>query len=190
MVRGAWVAVASGRGRAGPSGQPSWLAGGIPMKRSIRVALVPLLLLVALQLAIGASAGPAPQTQTYPIDTIVVVYMENRSFDHLFGGFPGANGRNALTPVPGGTPTPLPQTQLDGRPYTTFPQPTIPDKDPQKCVNDPRFPPSLYPSNAPWQIPSAFQGVNLPQVPEHRYYRNQYQIDGARNDQFVAWGQV
>src|SRR3954469_4741819 len=26
------------------------------------------------------------------IDTVVVVYAENRSFDHLYGFFPGANG--------------------------------------------------------------------------------------------------
>ena len=26
------------------------------------------------------------------LDTIVVIYAENRSFDNLYGGFPGANG--------------------------------------------------------------------------------------------------
>jgi phospholipase C len=26
------------------------------------------------------------------IETIVVIYPENRSFDHLYGSFPGANG--------------------------------------------------------------------------------------------------
>jgi len=28
-----------------------------------------------------------------PIDTVVVLMMENRSFDHLLGWLPGANGR-------------------------------------------------------------------------------------------------
>jgi phospholipase C len=43
--------------------------------------------------ASGASALPAPKDSG--IDHIVVVCMENRSFDHLLGWLPGANGRQA-----------------------------------------------------------------------------------------------
>src|ERR1700741_494238 len=32
------------------------------------------------------------------IQTIVVIYAENRSFDNLYGGFPGANGLAQATP--------------------------------------------------------------------------------------------
>src|SRR5579883_256471 len=32
------------------------------------------------------------------IQNIVVIFAENRAFDHLYGGFPGANGLQNLTP--------------------------------------------------------------------------------------------
>lgn len=38
------------------------------------------------------SPTPTPMTQGASIKNVVVVIMQNRSFDHLFGMFPGANG--------------------------------------------------------------------------------------------------
>jgi phospholipase C len=38
------------------------------------------------------SPTPAPSPQGASIKNVVVVIMQNRSFDHLFGTFPGANG--------------------------------------------------------------------------------------------------
>src|SRR5436189_4945020 len=35
-----------------------------------------------------------PSARNLPIDTFVVLMMENRSFDHYLGWFPGADGRN------------------------------------------------------------------------------------------------
>ena len=35
-----------------------------------------------------------PSARNMPLDTVVVLMMENRSFDHYFGSFPGADGRN------------------------------------------------------------------------------------------------
>src|SRR5437764_12404201 len=32
------------------------------------------------------------------IENIVVIYAENRSFDNLYGSFPGANGLSGITP--------------------------------------------------------------------------------------------
>ena len=32
------------------------------------------------------------------IETVVVIYAENRGFDHLYGLFPGANGLRNVTP--------------------------------------------------------------------------------------------
>jgi phospholipase C len=49
-------------------------------------------------------------TAASPIQQVVVIMQENRSFDHLFNGFPGADtvqtGMNRATPVPL-LPTPL-----------------------------------------------------------------------------------
>jgi phospholipase C len=46
---------------------------------------------------------PTPTAQSVPIKNVIVVIMQNRSFDNLFGTFPGANG---IKPgVPGFTQT-------------------------------------------------------------------------------------
>jgi phospholipase C len=43
----------------------------------------------------GQRTGPLPTPATSGIDHIVVVMMENRSFDHYLGWLPGANGRQS-----------------------------------------------------------------------------------------------
>jgi phospholipase C len=40
-------------------------------------------------------ANPMPSPRNLPIDTFVVLMMENRSFDHYLGWLPGADGRQA-----------------------------------------------------------------------------------------------
>src|SRR5262249_55929136 len=75
----------------------------------------------ALALGAGPLAPPPPHAQGEPawlrkIETIVVIYLENRSFDHAFGNFPGANGlANAGAAA----------VQVDeaGRPYEGLPDP-------------------------------------------------------------------
>jgi phospholipase C len=161
-----------------PIGRAALLLGGVAL---------------ALLVAQPGSAPAAPDEQggagAFPIQNVVIIYLENRSFDHLFGLFPGANGLRVFTPGPAGTPTPLPQRQLDGTLYATFPPPGLRGPG-DVCAPDPRLPPALYPGNAPWQIPTALLAANLPQVPAHVYYRNQYQIDGGTNALFVAWDGV
>src|SRR5690242_14357150 len=46
----------------------------------------------ALALALPAAAHAAPPAGLDRIRHIIVLYMENHSFDNLFGGFPGADG--------------------------------------------------------------------------------------------------
>src|SRR5512143_4262417 len=45
----------------------------------------------------ASSDPPAPPSSgsAAPFDHVVLLTMENRSFDHLLGWFPGANGRQA-----------------------------------------------------------------------------------------------
>ena len=68
---------------------------------------------VSLALSIAASAlascsvsaptaTPADRRGIEAIDTVVVIYAENRGFDNLYGLYPGANG------VPGVNPTSTP----------------------------------------------------------------------------------
>jgi len=56
---------------------------------------------------------PADQT---PIDHIVVIYLENHTFDNLYGKFPGANGFDQ----PGAQ---VQQVDKTGVIYQTLPQP-------------------------------------------------------------------
>ena len=51
-----------------------------------------------LLLTLLAQAKPAGAVDLSKIETIVVIYAENRSFDHLYGMFPGANGIANATP--------------------------------------------------------------------------------------------
>jgi phospholipase C len=111
------------------------------------------------------------------IEHIVVIYAENRSFDNLYGLFPGANG------IANATPAQYTQVDNDGKPFATLP-PVWKGKDP-----DPAFPREL--PNRPFRIDAP--PVNLPlsaPTPDlvHKFYQNQDQINGGRNDRFVAAG--
>ncbi len=109
------------------------------------------------------------------IDHILVIYAENRSFDNLYGLFPGANGiSNAL-------PASYVQVDRDGSVLPHLP-PVWKGKDP-----DPAFPKDL--PNKPFRIDAP--PINLPLSVAtrdviHKFYQNQEQINGGRNDRFVA----
>ena len=47
--------------------------------------------------ALASGPGLAATPNYSDIDTIVVIYAENRSFDSLFGSYPGANGLSRAT---------------------------------------------------------------------------------------------
>jgi phospholipase C len=110
------------------------------------------------------------------IDHIVVIFEENRSFDSLFGFFPGADGFSGATAI-------APQVDKSGKPYDTLPQPI--DTSVKPAVVDQRFPANL--PNAPFPI-----GPHVPAVSKtgdliHEFYREQLQIDGGKMDKFAAY---
>src|SRR5207245_9440429 len=70
-----------------------------------------------------------------PIDHIVVLFLENRSFDHLFGTYPGAEGLAAYRGKQAGE---------NGVTYATLPRPLWRDGKP-----DPRFPSDLPTAPSP-----------------------------------------
>ena len=47
-----------------------------------------------LALLLLPSSTAIAQASSVPTNHIIVIYQENRSFDNLFGKFPGANGLN------------------------------------------------------------------------------------------------
>ena len=120
------------------------------------------------------------------VKTVVVIYAENRSFDNLFGHFPGANGLAQAVARP--------QLDRDGRPLPTLP-PTW------GGVTAPGSPTPVTQAqsaglpNAPFAVETAFQaraGATLSSRTVtrdlvHRFYENQMQIHGGANDMFAAW---
>lgn len=110
------------------------------------------------------------------IKHVIVVYQENWSFDSLYGDFPGANGiDNAGNAVK--------QVDKLGNLYAVLPQPIDTTKHPP--IPDPRFPANLpvAPFDASLYVPANQNTGDL----VHRFYQEQYQIDGGKMDKFIAW---
>ena len=132
---------------------------------------------VLLLLLAGCASGQ--QKGLEQIETIVVVYAENRSFDHLFGLFPGAEGiANATAEQKtqldhDGTPLPkLPPVYVGGKASTAFPD-NLP--------------------NGPFRIDQPPVSRRFDEVlpsPIHNYYQNREQINGGPNNKFVAMSNV
>lgn len=153
--------------------------------------LVPLLLLSACASAPRMSTTDAAVNA---IDTVVVIYAENRGFDTLYGLFPGANG------IPGVNPSAVggyvPQKDFDGSVLPVLP-PTW------RGLTAGGQPVTLTQAqstgmpNAPFRIDDA-KGLNgtgivvgqdvITRDLVHRFYNNQMQIgpDGS-NDRFAAY---
>lgn len=125
------------------------------------------------------------------IDTVVVIYAENRSFNNLFADFPGL--REPLKSLP---PERALQRDRDGQVLDRLPPiwgGLVPH---EQVVEHARYhiaeadlPPL---ANAPFALKTQ-DGDPLPHGVVtrdlvHAFYQNQMQINGGRNDQFVAWG--
>ncbi len=109
--------------------------------------------------------------------SIFPIFLSNHSFDNYFGTFPGADGlANA-----GATAT---QVDKQGRPYVTLPPPLANPKEGRRSP-DPRFPGDL--PNRPFLFNQFVPPTELTANQIHSFYRNQYQINGGKMDQFVAW---
>jgi acid phosphatase len=131
--------------------------------------------LAAVLLAACAAPPPAQRAGLDRIEHIIVIYAENRSFDNLYGLFPGANG------IANATPEQYTQVDRDGVPLKELP-PAWKGRD-----VDPAFPWRM--PNKPFRLDAP--PLNLPltqqvRSPIHEFYRNQEQIDGGRNDRFAA----
>ena len=122
----------------------------------------------------GCSKDTAAVTPTNPtginkINHVIVIYMENHSFDNLYGTFPGANGWANATAAQ--------STQIDtatGYAYTTLPW------------SDTSFHPIPSLPNKPYDI-GVLKSIGDPTRDlVHRYYQEQIQIDGGKMDKFAT----
>ncbi len=136
------------------------------------------LLIIAL-IAVGISScgtGKKAQRQEvsfeegiHRINHLVVVYMENHSFDNLYGEFKGVNGiKNAKKGN-------FVQVDEAGKPYTYLPEiprnNSFPVNLPNKLFNIDQYVPSDK------KTPDA----------THRFFHNQLQINGGKMDKFAAY---
>ena len=133
--------------------------------------------LVASALLAGPCRAQVSDRDLSRIDTVVVIYAENRSFDHLYGFFPGANGIAQATEEQ--------KTQLDhdGKPLRALT--VFSDGKP-----DARFPQM---PNRPFAIEEAPINMSANKVlpsPIHAFYHNKEQINGGRNNMFAAMSTV
>ena len=129
------------------------------------------------------------------LDVVVVIYAENRSFDHLYGNFPGADGLSTVTSR-AGKPNAryAPQLDRDGSVLPTLPPTwggvTAPGIAPVVTQAQ-----SVGLPNAPFAIESAFtaktgfalSSLFVTRDLYHRFFENQMEIDGGKNDGFAAW---
>jgi phospholipase C len=128
---------------------------------------------LALSLFTGCkdSNSSTPATGIQKVNHVVVIYMENHSFDNLYGEYAGANGLSNATTAQ------MTQVDSNGNPYTALPM----------TATSP-FPANL--ANKPWNL-DAFIMPNR-DIPDlvHRYYQEQMQIDGGKMDKFALVSDV
>src|SRR6266403_3905143 len=149
----------------------------------------------ANRVLVSSGGDAATRALRAKIDTIVVIYAENRAFDNLYGNFPGAHGLSEVV-------------ARDGRPLPAY----IPQVDRNGSVL-PNLPPTWGGVTAPCITPvvTEAQSAGLPNAPfsiehafaaqsnvtlststvtrdlVHRFFEHQMQIDGGKNDGYAAW---
>jgi phospholipase C len=142
--------------------------------------------IVSLSMAVILTGLTVVYAQSGPdrIGNIVVIYAENRSFDTLYGSFPGADGLAKAAEAG------FAQMDRDGTPLRELPPVwggltaagvTPPVTEAQ----------TAHLPNKPFAIDDP-GGLNTPDSVVtrdlwHRFYQNQMQIDGGKNDKFVAY---
>ncbi len=149
----------------------------------MRIVALGSLLAAALPIFCVGTAE-AEQAGLHNIETVVVIYAENRAFDNLYGAFPGANGLQNLNPED------AIQRDRDG---SVLPElPAIWGGLTAKGVTPPVTQAQTeHLPNKPLAIddPNGFN--TQPNVVTrdlwHLFYENQMQIDGGKNDKFAAF---
>ncbi|ROM57420.1 acid phosphatase [Pseudomonas poae] len=125
------------------------------------------------------------------VKTVVVIYAENRSFNNLFADFPGVE-----KPLSALSTADVQQRDRDGTLLTTLPPAWggVLQVGPQ-TVDGVTYPSEVqFQENLP-NAPFALKGPNAEDLPLslvtrdlwHVFYQNQMQINGGKNDNFVAW---
>ena len=132
-------------------------------------------LLLASAMSTTALLPAYAQDALAKVGHIVVIFEENRSFDNMFGLFPGADGLlNAGNAMP--------QVDKNGRVYDVLP--FVIDTTAKPPANDARFP--LQMPNGPFPIETFVSQEEKTGDLVHRWYQEQMQINGGRMNKFAA----
>ena len=135
-------------------------------------------------------AGPdVTQLLREKVDTIVVIYAENRGFDNMYGMYPGANGIPGVNPTATGTIAP--QVDRDAAA-------TVLPKLPQSWggVTSAGVTPPITQAmsdnlpNQPYQLQTTYSGLDYQTITRdlvHRFFENRMQIGNGKNDRFAAF---
>jgi len=145
-------------------------------------------MLPAALLAADGTASPRGDLQW--IKHIVVIYMENHSFDNLYGRWEAVNGEkvNGLDNVDG---THVVQVSQSGTPFNCLlqndPNLTAPSPLPASCVDNSTgaLLNSAFP-NQPFDIAIYIPTTSLTRDLVHRYYQEQYQLNNGAQNRYVA----
>ncbi len=152
---------------------------------------------------------PAPKTST-PIEHVIVIVAENRTFDNLFAtyrpkkgqtidnllskgivktnGHPGSNFNLAVQHLATSRGEYSPTPEISGS-YDSLPQPYAWGAFGQrKDIPDARFPANL--PNGPFQITDYVSYGAHTGDPVHRFFQMWQQVDGGKNDLFVWTAQT
>jgi phospholipase C len=131
-------------------------------------------LALAFCVAIAAGCATVPTVQepsaraaVAKINHVVVIYLENRSYDNLYGEFPGADG------IAGLAPERYRQIDSTGVPYSMLPQ-----------AADAHLPATL--PNAPFAIEDFIPSNAPTRDLVHRFYQEQAQINSGSMNRFVV----
>jgi acid phosphatase len=174
----------------------------------VPAAAASLLAMTAIPATGAASPGPNPLGK---INHIVVIYQENHSFDNLYGGWEGVNGRASADPAH------TLQIKEDGSTFSCLLQNDVNLTSPPlpaTCADTTGTPANSafasHFSNAPFSIdayipadartcpqPGVFAPHGLTPSPAnlpggctedivHRFYQEQYQIDNGKQDHYTT----
>ncbi|MBY4732810.1 acid phosphatase [Cupriavidus pauculus] len=155
--------------------------------------------LIATAVASGGDIGAAirdgvtKRLALNNIQNVVVIYAENRGFDNLYGLFPGANGIPGVNPSSVGTAEP--QKDFDGSTLASLPPTWGGLTAAGQSVTLPQDSTVGW-ANKPFRIddPAGVNGTGtvvgqnvVTRDLVHRFYNNQMQINGGKNDKFAAF---
>lgn len=183
------------------------------MKKSIVAVGLAAVMVASLSSVAGRSAGADVKPQALPggYKHLVVIYEENHSFDNLRGGWGKVNGQSV-----DGLPQATNATQVDqnGTPFSCLPQVDVNLASPplsNTCQDSAHGIAASHFANAPWTIDDYIKPEDKTCPEEgvfpangllkdspgtepggctrdlvHRFYQEQYQIDGGKQDRYVA----